>query len=255
VRILAYHRVNDAHPGDRLSVHPLEFRRQMEHIAECARPVLPLREAVLRLKGEGPPLAPGTLCLTFDDGYRDNLQFAAPVLEQLGFPAAVFLVTGRMGAEPAIDRYQGCCECDAALTWDEAADLRRRGHALGGHGRRHQELAALEVAEAREEIFGCRDDLRAALGETPTLFCYPRGSENSTVRHAVSEAGFQVAVTVYPGANGQDADPLRLHRTEISGHDDLADFRLKLDGAFDGWHRLRQRVRPRGTRRADILPK
>jgi glycosyltransferase involved in cell wall biosynthesis/peptidoglycan/xylan/chitin deacetylase (PgdA/CDA1 family) len=255
LRVLAYHRVNDRHPGDRLSVHPLEFRRQMEHLAECGRPVLPLQEAVLRLKGEGPPLPPGALCLTFDDGYRDNLESAAPVLERLGFPATVFLVTGRIGARHTIDRYQGCCEHDTALTWDEAADLRRRGHALGGHGRSHRELGALEVAAAREEIFGCRDDLRAALGEAPTEFCYPRGSETSAVREAVAEAGFDVAVTVYPGANGRDADPLRLHRTEVSGHDALADFRWKLDGVFDGWHRLQQRVRPRGARRADSTPR
>jgi peptidoglycan/xylan/chitin deacetylase (PgdA/CDA1 family) len=254
LRILAYHRVNDRHPGDRLSVHPLEFRRQMEHLAECGRPVLPLHEAVRRLKGEGPSLPPGAVCLTFDDGYRDNLDSAAPVLERLGFPAAVFLVTGGMGARHTIDRYEGCCEYDTALTWEEAVELRRRGHTLGGHGRRHRELGALEVAAAREEIFGCRDDLRAALGEAPTLFCYPRGSETTAVRQAVAEAGFDVAVTVYPGPNGPDADPLRLHRTEISGHDTLLDFRWKLDGAFDGWHRLQQRLRPRGSGRVDFPP-
>jgi glycosyltransferase involved in cell wall biosynthesis/peptidoglycan/xylan/chitin deacetylase (PgdA/CDA1 family) len=243
LRILAYHRINDTHPGDRLSVHPLEFRRQMEHIAECGRPVLPLHEAVRRLKGEGPPLALGTLCLTFDDGYRDNLENAVPVLGRFGFPATIFLVTGRMGADATIDRYEDCCDRDRALTWEEAREVQARGHRLGGHGRRHRELAALDEAALRGEVFGCRDDLRAELRETPATFCYPRGSENLAVRQVVAEAGFEVGVTVYPGANEAQTDPLRLHRTEISALDDISSFRLKLRGAFDAWHRVWQRTR------------
>ena len=241
LRVLAYHRVNDRHPGDRLSVHPVEFRRQMEHIAESGRCVLPLYEGVQRLRGQGPPLPPGALCLTFDDGYRDNLEHAAPILEHFGFSATVFLVTGHMGSAVTIDRYEGCCELDRALTWDEARELAARGHTLGGHGRSHRELARLNEAAAREEVFGCRDDLVAELGAHTAVFCYPRGSENAAVRRIVAQAGFELAVTVYPGPNDPDADPFGLTRTEVSGDDDLSAFRLKLRGGFDAWHRLWQR--------------
>ena len=247
LRILTYHRVNEHHPGDRMTVHPAAFRRQMEHIAESGRPVLPLDTAVARLRGDGPPLSAGAVCLTFDDGYRDNLECAAPVLERHRFPATVFLVTGRMGARAPIDRYDECCDRDSALSWDEARELVARGHSLGGHGRTHRELTTLDAASLREEVFGCRDDLAAALGGTPTLFCYPRGSENVAVRRTVSEAGFKAAVTVYPGANSPGSDLLGLRRTEVSGDDDDADFRLKLGGAYDAWHRLWQRVRKRGA--------
>ncbi len=254
LRILSYHRVNDTHPGDRLSVHPVEFRRQMEHLAECGRPVLPLGEAVRRLKGEGPPLAPGTLCLTFDDGYRDNLEYAVPVLELFGLPATVFLVTRRMGAAAPIDRYEGCCDRDRALTWDEARELKARGHVLGGHGRSHRELATLDEASLHAEVLGCRDDLIAELGEPPATFCYPRGSEDAAVRQVVAQAGFEVGVTVYPGANTAETDPFCLCRTEISAHDDVSAFRLKLRGAFDAWHRAWQRVRPRGSEQRPVPP-
>jgi peptidoglycan/xylan/chitin deacetylase (PgdA/CDA1 family) len=84
------------------------------------------------------------------------------------------------------------------------------------------------------------------LGEAPTLFCYPRGSENPMVRRVVAEAGFRAAVTVYPGPNDVGSDPLLLRRTEVSGDDDREDFRLKIEGTFDTWHRFWQRMRPRG---------
>jgi peptidoglycan/xylan/chitin deacetylase (PgdA/CDA1 family) len=247
LRILTYHRVNEHHPGDRMTVHPLAFRRQMEHIAESGRPVLPLDGAVARLRGEGPPLPAGALCLTFDDGYRDNLEFAAPVLERFGFTATVLLVTGRMGTRTPIDRYDACCEHDSALSWDEARELHACGHSLGGHGRTHRELAPLDAVSVREEVFGCRDDLLRELGEAPTVFGYPRGSQDPAVRRTVAEAGFRAAVTVYPGANGPGSDSLLLRRTEVSGDDDHEDFRSKLEGVFDTWHRLWQRARAMGA--------
>jgi peptidoglycan/xylan/chitin deacetylase (PgdA/CDA1 family) len=230
-----------------MTVHPLAFREQMELLAATGRPVLPLEAALARLRGEADPLPRGAVSITFDDGYRDNLQFAAPILARLGLRATVFLVTGRMGAPATIDRYVGCCEEDGALTWEEAREIGERGHALGGHGRTHRELASLDTESLRDEVFGCRDDLRRSLGSPASLFCYPRGSESPAVRAVVAEAGFQAAVTVYPGVNGPQSDPFLLRRTEVSGADDIADFRLKLDGAFDSLHRAWQRVRPRGA--------
>lgn len=247
LRILTYHRVNDRHPGDRMSVHPLEFRAQMEYLAESGRPILPVAEAVARLRGDGPPLPPGATGLTFDDGYRDNLEFAAPVLERLGFPATVFLVTGRMGAVATIDRYEGCCAYDRALDWPQAKELESRGVELGGHGHTHRELATLNPGELREEIAGCREVFLRNRGRAPRVFCYPRGSESDSVRKAVAEAGFESAVTVYPGVNLPQTEPLLLRRTEVSGDDTLADFRMKLEGGFDAWHRAWQSVRPRGA--------
>ena len=37
--------------------------------------------------------------LTFDDGYRDNLHLAAPILGELGVPAAIFLCTSFLDGE------------------------------------------------------------------------------------------------------------------------------------------------------------
>jgi hypothetical protein len=48
---------------------------------------------------------------------------------------------------------------------------------------------------------------------------------------------------VRPGANPAGVDAFGLLRTEVAGHDDLLDFRLKLEGGFDGWHRLLQAAR------------
>jgi peptidoglycan/xylan/chitin deacetylase (PgdA/CDA1 family) len=47
----------------------------------------------------GRPLPPRAIALTFDDGYRDNLALAVPLLERLGLPATFFLVPGILSGE------------------------------------------------------------------------------------------------------------------------------------------------------------
>jgi peptidoglycan/xylan/chitin deacetylase (PgdA/CDA1 family) len=55
--------------------------------------VVPLEDALGAL-ADGRPLPPRAVALTFDDGYRDNLETALPVLGRLGLPATFYLVPG-----------------------------------------------------------------------------------------------------------------------------------------------------------------
>jgi peptidoglycan/xylan/chitin deacetylase (PgdA/CDA1 family)/CelD/BcsL family acetyltransferase involved in cellulose biosynthesis len=68
------------------------FERQLRWLDRLGT-IVPL-EAALRRLATGQPLPPRAIALTFDDGYRDNLEVGAPVLERLGLPATFFLVPG-----------------------------------------------------------------------------------------------------------------------------------------------------------------
>ena len=58
--------------------------------------ILPLQEIASRLR-EGRALPEGACAITFDDGWRDNIDHALPVLEGKGVPATIFAVTSRVG--------------------------------------------------------------------------------------------------------------------------------------------------------------
>jgi peptidoglycan/xylan/chitin deacetylase (PgdA/CDA1 family) len=75
------------------------LRRELRYIRRCFH-VLPLEEALERLyAGTLPDRA---AALTFDDGTRNLLTHAAPVLRDVGLPAAVCLATGPMGTDETL---------------------------------------------------------------------------------------------------------------------------------------------------------
>ena len=95
-RIVTYHGVDEQHEPvvnfDRLHIHPRLFTRHLEALARVYR-LVSLREAVTGfLAGRGWPER--GLAITFDDGYANNLEVAAPILQRLGVPATFFVTAG-----------------------------------------------------------------------------------------------------------------------------------------------------------------
>lgn len=90
--ILIYHRVLPE-PDPFLPADPDRetFRWQMRFIRRHCQP-LPLDEAVHRLRNKQLPAR--AVCVTFDDGYADNVTEALPVLREMGVPATFFVAAG-----------------------------------------------------------------------------------------------------------------------------------------------------------------
>ena len=97
-RILMYHGITVEAVSDPTSskLLPLEaFERQIRHLSRYYT-IIPLDELVRRLAGNE-TLPAHSLVLTFDDGYRNNLEYAYPVLRKYNAPATIFLTTAFIG--------------------------------------------------------------------------------------------------------------------------------------------------------------
>lgn len=93
-QILSYHRVNDE-DDPFFSAMPTDvFDGHMAYVARAYR-VLTVEALVERARRRQVPR--NALAITFDDGYRDVLTHAVPVLVRHGLPATVFLATGFIG--------------------------------------------------------------------------------------------------------------------------------------------------------------
>jgi peptidoglycan/xylan/chitin deacetylase (PgdA/CDA1 family) len=108
--ILIYHRViPEPDPLAPDEVCASEFDWQLATLDRWFT-VLPLREAVARLRGGALPVR--SACVTFDDGYADNVTVALPILRRRGLPATFFLATGfidggRMWNDSVVETIRG----------------------------------------------------------------------------------------------------------------------------------------------------
>lgn len=221
-RILTYHSVGQRNHD--MNVTPDAFRAQMQWLAANCR-LLTLEEAAKGKEG---------VAVTFDDGFADNLANAAPVLAEFNVPVTVFMVAGRAGGllegerDPVLGRL---------LTWDELAELRRMGIAIGAHTMNHVRLSHLPEPEQRVEIEDAKHMLENRLGHAVPWFAYPFGTAAdytaATVR-LVREAGYSLAVSNRYGPVNPGADLWTLRRTWVDRTDDLAMFRRKVTGRLDG---------------------
>jgi peptidoglycan/xylan/chitin deacetylase (PgdA/CDA1 family) len=139
--ILIFHRVLPQHdPLNPDEPSAPEFERRMQWVRTWFN-VLPLADAAQRL-ADG-TLPPRALAITFDDGYADNREVAAPILRRLGLTATFFITTGFLdGGCMWNDRViEAVRSCDAAsldlsalglgsFGLDDAASRRRTATAV-----------------------------------------------------------------------------------------------------------------------------
>ncbi|MGV2336619.1 MAG UNVERIFIED_CONTAM: polysaccharide deacetylase family protein [Planctomycetaceae bacterium] len=92
-----YHRfelhASDFFRGEYSVKSPHQFEHELQALLERFEP-LSLADLLQSASGRGPQLRKPGLFLSFDDGYRELFDFAAPVLKRLGMPATVFVTTG-----------------------------------------------------------------------------------------------------------------------------------------------------------------
>jgi peptidoglycan/xylan/chitin deacetylase (PgdA/CDA1 family) len=239
IRILMYHRVATQPVGDQLTVAPALFARQMEILARSCR-VVSLDQAVAEL---GQERVRPAVAITFDDGYRDFLTQALPVLRRLGLPAAIFVTTRFSDQTAAHPRYPRTDD-RLHLDWSELRELAASPDVtIGSHTLSHPFLPDLDHDASGREIAESRTLLQERLDLPVDFFCYPSGGHGPRELDHVAKAGYRAAVTVAPGLNRNCRRPFELTRTEITHKDGELAFRLKLAGGFDPLHALLRLVR------------
>jgi peptidoglycan/xylan/chitin deacetylase (PgdA/CDA1 family) len=212
--ILMYHRIAIDGPTalTRYRVAPDLFAAQMDALYRAGYHTVHLEEWINALM-RNEQLSGKPIILTFDDGYRDFLAAAMPVLRYYGFSATVFLVAERIGGVADWDSAYG--EAAPLLSWQEVHALQDTGVEFGCHSAMHWPMTGMSLAELTEDTARSRAILEEGLGVPVNSLAYPYGAENEFVRRVVGDLGFQAAVTCNPGICRLGDDPLGLRRIEV----------------------------------------
>ena len=200
--ILTYHSIDDS--GSVISVSPAQFRRHMQILAEKRIRVVPL--SAIRD-------TPGAVALTFDDGYRNFLESAAPVLAEHGFPATVFVVSGHCGCDNGWPTQPAFVPRLPLMSWRELEQVAAQGIAIGAHSATHPFLTRLSAEQIHLELSGCRQAIETRLGVAADTLVYPYGDSDARVRQVAAEV-FQLACGTRLSFLSPADDPFDLPRID-----------------------------------------
>jgi len=132
LRVLFYHRVGDPRAEDLnlapglIATTPAGFERQVRHLSRAYHPV-GCDEVLAALDGTH-SLPPRAVLVTFDDGYRDFLDIAWPILRRYRVPCALFVSTAYVDDPRCLFWWDSVWQCLArtrrtTLVWSDEVSL------------------------------------------------------------------------------------------------------------------------------------
>ncbi len=127
------------------------------------------------------PLEGRHFCLTFDDGFKNCLTNAIPILKKNRAHATFFIPTLFIGSSPDDDlgvgeSFFGKDDITIEfLTWEDCAEILREGMSIGAHSVSHKKLVGLSADEVKRELLISKKTIEEKLGIDCLHFCAPVG--------------------------------------------------------------------------------
>lgn len=175
-----------------LYVTPRNFFIQMKILKLLGYKGISMSELQPYLRGKKQGKVVG---ITFDDGYVNNLTYAAPVLKKMGFTATCYLVSERLGSYNQWDDNKGIAR-NHLMTIEQVHQWLDSGMEIGAHTCTHANLVQLSSDAAKKEIKQSKKQLEKLFQQPITDFCYPYGAYSEKIYEQVKQAGFSNATTI-----------------------------------------------------------
>ncbi len=200
--VLTFHSVDDS--GSVLSYPIAAFRLLVERLAATGTPVVEFSELLNRDHG---------VTITFDDGMRTVHQNALPVLQRYGFPAHLFLTTGRVGKDIGWPSQRPDIEKFEMLHWHEVEECASKGLLIECHTVSHPDLRSLSSTQIVDECASADNVIEEHVGRRPSLFAFPFGLFNDAVRQTLAPL-YKGCFTTRLGYLQPSCDLSRVHRLD-----------------------------------------
>lgn len=198
IPILMYHSIESMPKSTvmrSLHVPPRKFKLQMMILKLLGYRGLSLRDLKPYLEGEKHGKVVG---ITFDDGYLNNLIYAAPILKRHGFSATCYIVSEKIGLSNTWDLNEKITQ-RPLMNENEINQWLKLGMDIGAHTKTHSDLTAVSEGQALNEINDCRIDLEKKFKVPVKDFCYPFGRFNDFILDALKKSSYLTATTMQRG--------------------------------------------------------
>jgi peptidoglycan/xylan/chitin deacetylase (PgdA/CDA1 family) len=226
LRVLMYHKLSPT-KSDKLTIKTHDFHQQMLYLIDEGYTFISLTEFHEILDGQK-KLRPKSVLITFDDAYKNNRDFATPLLEKLSIKYAIFLPVGHLGKKNSWDESE-----DELLSFDELRKMKNRYVEYGLHSFSHVNFSKLSFEDIALDLKNCFSTLQMEnVPFLPSLAypygSYPKGELQNEVFKLFQEIGLKSAFRIGNSINSKLDNPYLLKRIDVQGHRSINEFKLQL---------------------------
>ena len=233
--ILMYHSV-----GNNLAfftVKPDNFEKQLKYLKSENFYVIKLSELINKIK-KGEDVG-NCVCLTFDDGYLDNIEIVLPLLKKYNFPATIFIPTNLLGKK--FINSEGV----SLLVLSEKNIREADSNLLEfmPHTDSHVLLNDLPENKYNGELLVSRTKIELLTGKLANILAYPKGKYSESVINYLKLNNWLAAVTVEPGLIDRATNLYGLNRNAIVLNTSFSEFKLKTSSRLEIYIRLKKWIK------------
>ena len=225
MRILSAHRVIDE-KSELSDYDKLDLERGCLSLAEFEQRIIYLKKHYnfIRLEDyitaleDGSTIEENAVVLTFDDGFKDVINSAYPLLKKYNVPFSIFVTTGMVGHDKSVLTHDdvNVLAKDSRITW-------------GAHTVTHRWLNNMSLDEAESDIVNSKNEVEELTGVKANIFCYPDGKFNDDIVLLLRKHGFVGACSTERGMSNANDNVMALKRIPFES-EPFARFTLRMAG-------------------------
>jgi peptidoglycan/xylan/chitin deacetylase (PgdA/CDA1 family) len=221
IPVMVYHSIRPYVKGesktqDMYDITPELFESELVYIRDHGYTTITFADVIANFDN-GTPIPAKPVILSFDDGWRNEYEYAFPLLKKYDMKGTFFIFTNPIVHHKA-----------QWMSWSEVREMDKAGMEIAGHTHTHPFLTKLTTdAELDKEIGESKKFIEEEIGHPITVFAYPFGEKNPQVERAVKRAGYVLARTIVSGVWNDPAHRLEFHGSLAS--DKLSDFERLLN--------------------------
>jgi len=188
INVLMYHHIQDEETAKKngqmkLTVTPDFFRKHLQYLKDNQYNVINITD-LKKFFNNGESLPNKPVLITIDDGYKDNYEFAYPILKEFGVKATIFVATGLLN-NPGY------------MTWDDLNQMKDLVY-FANHTWSHQGSNGTKE-KLTEEITMADKQLTDHGLNSDKIFAYPYGGAGKKVEEILKLNGYEIAFTTIHG--------------------------------------------------------
>lgn len=226
--VLLYHKISQNEINE-LTVTVSEFENHLKFLKKNSYNPITLTELIENIYSDI-PLPENPVMITFDDGYKNNIEFALPLLKKYDCKASIFLPVAFIGKTNLWDDGN-----EKLLNNEEIINLNNDIIQFGLHSFSHKNFKKIPSDEIKQDIAKCVSTLKNFGIKFIPAFAYPYGgrpknkSTYEEILNAFQDNGIKIAFRIGNKVNKLPiSNKFEIKRISISGYDNLEKFKTKL---------------------------